>query len=636
MLTAIILTAFFMLGALALDLSQRTVTAEQADHTAKFAALSALQAYSTATGTDVDAKIEIAVAQANISSGKNISLSVGGKNTADQVARDAEQGTALIPGKFYAEVPTIDGCNNPCHGADNVPCFVALNDVLTACERAGNETQPNAFRVVGKYFSDLRGIFSKIFDSSAYSVNVDVIAAFVPRRGMMMVDVSSSTFHATHWYDPPYKSWYSYYVSSGNTEPDAPYNTLWNNQSASRLSPPPGAPSNSDPDYSKYHYRSDYAVVTSNSTATTPVPFTGKTSPVIKTLSDSDYGSDPDYAKYHPNPTTIPVPGMSYTASQVQGEFRIDTFRDVDYPGPEPFNTIFKGLDSAVEAFKERAVTGDRLGLIFFDHHLTWPRVVKLTSDFDYLKKFTNITDSNFYDSDEKGLKFVLKHQIFPSRNSYSNVLMAATEALRQFDQTSSGSVSSVDFMVYFGDGLANCTSTANCNEDYPHYQQAIQQLHDFAVDTLFPRRIPFNVLLVGDHVGPHVLALSDGQGGCVQDTDARTSKTDLVRGQDLPLNATAAQWSDAYSHMSADQPFYQVNMDMYQIARATGGIWGPIRKYTTSASECQPGCTDSDPTTAQRITSSCKNAGTDVDSYIRDQIMSANPYMIVPGKSGQ
>lgn len=654
-LTAILLFAFFMIAALALDFSQMAVGNEQGLNNARFAALSALQAYSQAPDDKtVEEKIEIALAQANTAGSLNKNLTFGGKQTADTLTTAGTTGPKLIAGKYYAEAPTAL-CSNPCTNSQSPPCFVTLSEVNTSCEASGTIGEPNAFRVVGNFYSDLRTTFSKIIGWNAYAVPVDVIAAFTPRRGMFLVDISASAFQDTHWYDktsPDYPSFYSYYLQPDNGTAGATYyDSSWGALNASRASPPPGAPNSSSASYDTLHYRSDYAVVSSASFGSSPTPsptYTGRSSYYIRMLKDTDYtAAGEEFGTHHPDPSTSSS-SVNYRADQHQGTFHIDTYRDASYAGPEPFTTIFRGLDSAVDSFKQRAVTGDKLGIVFFDQNLVWPRVINLTDDFNYIKKFTDIS---VYNDDNYGLQKVLRHGIFPSAESMSNLLMATTEAVRQFDRLQASSVASVDFIVYFGDGFANCVinvgavgppGTNACGDDYSHYRQAIQELRQFALSTLYPRRISFNTILVGGSAGPHVLALSNGAGGCMSDTEARNAELEYVRGMNLPAvpanpydpsyNTNMGTWSAAYNSKSDSNPFYQVDADMYRIARATGGIWGPLRPYTTDQTLCNPGCTSTDPATAPRIRYSCSPTSTDVNRYIREEIMNANPYMIVPG----
>ncbi len=657
-LTAMILFGFFVVAALALDLSQMSANVEQGTQTAKFAALSALQGYSTASSDlSRDDRLSAALQQANLVSGQNLLMTMGGKATGDTVSMTKDPVTSgdaptLIAGKYYSEAPELY-CVNPCTGSETPPCFVPLSEVKTSCEPPGatlDSVQPNSFRMVGKYFSNLQTIFSRILGSSVYSVSVDVISAFAPRRGMFLVDISSSTFRQTHWYAktaPEYPSFYSYYGGLyGSSGSDPVYDTgpggwtTLNPRRSDYPAVPAGAPNVNDPKYTTLHYRSDYATVYTGTQPAAPSPYNGLTPSRIRALSDADFNSNPDYAEYHPNPVPQGTPypsGINYSADQQPGIYEVDTYRDAHYTGPEPFQSIFKGLDSAVDAFRERAVTGDRLGIVFFDHVLSWPRVINLSSDFDYIKRFTDLSVTN---DPDRGLQLILKHGIFPHRDSMSNVMAAANEALRQFNETQNTGASSVDFMVYFGDGLMNCVSDASifcygdpqcvsaaCSETYGHYSAAVEEFRDFALYTLLPRKISFSAILVGSHVGPHTLAVS-AKGRCITDTEARNLKLEFTRGQIADFE-TPAQWEAAYDNMSEAAPFYEATDDIYHLTRITGGVFGPVRPFSNNPALYNPTCTTVDP---PRVMYSNNQPGAEVTHYIKDQIMQANPYMIVPG----
>jgi hypothetical protein len=112
------------------------------------------------------------------------------------------------------------------------------------------------------------------------------------------------------------------------------------------------------------HYASDYSLV--------------------RTLSDAEYMLDPKFADHHPSPSDM---GGKYSVPHFS-RFRVDAYpADI---GPEPLTSVLTGLRQLITAMKEQAVAGDKIALIFYDDHLAWPRVVKLTSDWDYLLSLTD------------------------------------------------------------------------------------------------------------------------------------------------------------------------------------------------------------------------------------------------------
>ena len=76
---------------------------------------------------------------------------------------------------------------------------------------------------------------------------------------------------------------------------------------------------------------------------------------------------------------------------------------------------------------------------------------------------------------------------------------------------------------------------------------------------------------------------------------------------------------------MGASEPFYEANRQMYDIARLTAGIWGPLRPTGVAcnpANSCAPG--------NQRTTDpECRSYPEQVNAYMK-RIIGENPYQIV------
>ena len=655
LLIALLITSFFILAAFAVDTSVMAISRQQADNFARLTALNALQGYAAVQSKgaadgypNVSSKIEHALmiansANASGNAGANKNLALGGSSYAQTLYRDNDlsapaEAPRLVAGKYYAEKPVVnpqsDTCLNPCIGTQAVPCFVPLDQVAQSCESQpiGN-VHPNAFRVQGRLFTDMRTVFARVMQIGSYDLSVDEIASYVPRKGVFLVDISPSSAHETHVNNATKRDFYAYYLGADNATPTVP--TLNYDQSWAAMAPDRSTasspPSPGSPEYSTTHYRSDYMLVNNM-------------------LTDANYENG-TYPLYHPSPTSTytGAPGENLNAGTVTGNYRVDFFRDASYTGPDPMVTIFNGLNTAVQEFKERAVAGDQISLVFFDQKLTWPRIINLTSDFDYVQKFTDISDTT---SEDRGLKLLLKHGIFPSYHAYSDIQLALIEAMRQFNLSSASSSASVNFIVYMGDGLSNCvigncsavdaTGTTvtqcgctpnTCNNTYGQYKQAVYEMRKFALGTLAPLKIPIHVVLSGTHVGPHTLALSDGSGRCISDTEARQIPSDFTRGETYPDACTDATAANAFAHATSSNPFYEPNKDLYRIARITGGIWGPLKQYDPSCSSVPTTCSSTSPSTAPRVLTTCSQGNSVIKSYI-DDIMGTNPYMVVP-KSG-
>jgi len=644
-------------AALAIDFSQRAVSVQEAQSFAKFAALAALQGYSSKPSTDPETvKLDAALVAANNSGGKNAFMSATNGHSAEGFGGVSGLpapapgpldpptpspaivvGPKLTAGRYFFSNPT--DCPNACTSG-SVPCFVEMKDIAStsypATCKGVNADVPNAFRVSGKYYAKGKTILAQVFSSGDYSVDVDEIAMFAPRRGVMLVDISNSMFRETHSLGDPL-AFYAYGLKNSATGPAFASGDILNTEQSTSYG---GLPDTRPTGIANplEHYKNDYSMV---------IP-----------LSDGAF--NPEFEKHHPKPTdgsanpTMVGTTSNHSASNVGDNFLLDSYRSASYAGPEPFNTVLRGLDSAVTEFQKRAVTGDKLGIVFFDTVVSWPRVLKLTSDFDYIRQFTQNTPS--------AMSLRHLHQIFPRIASFSNLKLGIAEALTLFsaDNTVGMEVPSVDFMTYFGDGLANCadvnfldsTGTApapfqskGCYDEYFGYNAAYNLptngLKDFVQEKLVPRKIPFHAVMVGGHVGPHTLAWK-GPDGCLTDAQARSQSVpvpfvdgSMTLASGVPA-LTHSQKKTVFNNASDAHPFYQVNEDLYLLTRYTGGVWGPVRKDGGCAGvdppEPQPACDTvySDSAVRKRYDTTCKNENDVVVGYIK-QIMGSNPFMIVP-----
>jgi hypothetical protein len=294
--------------------------------------------------------------------------------------------------------------------------------------------------------------------------------------------------------------------------------------------------------------------------------------------------------------------------------------------------------------------------VIFYDNTLEWPRIVKLTGDFDYLLKTVSSAASDISTipqestasppipadlSTSTGLERLIRHSIFPKQNSYSNTYRALAEAFYQLSTGKAPGTDSSDFVVLIGDFLANCTTCPpgsavgckiECSNDYSHYSQAAAEIKSFAKTQAAPAHVPIHVLMTGKHVAPHTMDwakpnISPAQ--CYSDNELRTlgnAKKQWVMGGDAtgtPYASTTA-WNTAFNTMSEDNPFYQANSDAYLIAMYTQGIFGALR-------EVPPNCTAGACLDGQRRTTDpqCRSVQKQVNDFMAT-VIGSNPYKLV------
>lgn len=695
---AIIIVAIITLVAIAIDISSMGTSIAQGKGNARYAALSAIETYFATSGADHQTRMVEATTRLNEVAGLNSVLSAGEKVSNQTIGENSLM--ELIPGKFFYSAGS-DGVN-PCDSEQEPPCFV---------DYTGGDAV-NAFRLRGELYNDVKTFFAPILGNNKVKVNVDVVSAITPRQGCFVVDLSPSMTRETHIPDANHGAAYGFYLQNP-VNPGAAYS--WHDERFELMSVeyplrPGGVP------VPRVHYRDDYWFV--------PL------------LNNNDYISaapNSNYRKYHPNPDTDDIT-LSRLYEARPANYWVDFFRKSPYEGPQPLTAILKGLNIAVRRFEERSVAGDKMCIIFFDHNLSWPRVIRLTDNYQYIKELLEIRDESTPMSDIDKLS---QHGIFPSKDSFTNILMALSEAERQFKQEKldNPGLPVSQFIVLVTDGLSNCRAcdtmlypqfdrdgdgdvddrdrwnaevcagrnasgtlyggnrsticanspwnqslqcqlgdfhpsggckwmnlngnntidnsewdvfteaegqsyqcrtTSGCQNSYSAYELASAELKSYVEHTITPQRIPIHVMMVGDHVAPNNIDVADpaNPGKCYSDSIARSKGLAYVQGASPPyrnckklhyenfLNCENRAVTD-FRDMDESRPFIQANLDMYEIAQMSRGVWAPLRRRTDSCveNECQP-------QSVRREDPLCRNIDEQISDYI-DDIMGQNPYTI-------
>ena len=539
----------------------------------------------------------------------------------------------------------------------------------------------NSFEVTTSYPFHLAARFTnKILGIADRKITVSATASVTPRRTCVLVDISPSLVRETHLLfnqgtvgqsNFKHASEYAFYLRDDN---NAPYLTA-HDRKWHGYTPPANTPGhtyigiknmsrNADTvTDSQVHYGNDYIKK--------------------KTLSDEHYNDY--YRNYHPDP------GTSASYSSDGGWYRVDNFTDSIYQGPEPLRTVFIGLRSLIEQFKSRSVSGDKMCLVFYDNTLAWPRVVKLTDNFDYLLELADFDNINGMIEDEdhiddldlldmkNGREHAVRHKLFPGLSAYSDTFAAFQEAFSQLSQTSEDGILTSDFIIHIGDGLANCphlpdralnsgftgTEISNfapfcstafsqqlgcANNAYSHLC-AINMVKTLVRKEAVSRNIPVHVIQVGQDVAPHTVDIPDPKnekqcltreieirglgltasyvmGGSADGEPYYLSYS--YNGQTFYIMHRMAQMALDFNNMSSDSPYYQSSRDMYEIALMTKGIWGPIRPVRAN---CNPSlesqCIITSPPTRRVYDPYCRETSQQIKDYM-SEIMAQNPYVIV------
>lgn len=643
----------FIMVAIGIELTYGSAAQEQARHSAKLAALGALDAYLKTTGSETTRHVA-AEARANEVASANVIL--GGLTSPVRnlsISGSVSSGTPqLIPGIWHYLQPSGSApLPDPCNG--NYPCFEE--------ERIN---PANAFQIKGQLYESIPARFARTFGITTIADPVvDAVATMIPRHGCFVVDLSASMTRETHLLndpnplDPLRQATDSVYLNTS----DGYYNGMPNNRAGSGLT-------TGDPAYQTIHFKDDYQQ--------------------RSIYTDADYNNV--NSQHHPNPAT----DSAYsTNGRLNSSYLIDTYRDAIYLGPEPLRTVFHGIHNAIKKFEERAVAGDKACIIFYDTELLWPRIVQLTDDWEFLKRITDFDNE---------LDLIIQHGLFPLPGANTDTRKALLHAVNQFhtEQQRNPTLPVSNFVVLIGDGLTNSSSCfspselnskydftgdgvfdgmdhlafqdclvgantqscaslnsdydlnqdgkvdieddlflkdhvapwGNCTvsgafDDYDHFKIAAKQLVRFVTAVYEPLDIPIHVVQVGSHVAPHTVDIANPDSTCMTDHEAREQNITIVNGGNAngqPITDING-WRTAYASMSSTQPFYQAGSEFYKVAKATRGIWAPLRPAGNGP--CPNLC---DPNQIRKTTDPlCRTEQEQMDAFM-EQIIGENPLQVV------
>jgi len=652
-LVAILIFALVAMVALAIELSIISAGTEQARQLTRVAALTAIEEfYSDIADCDPDQDgdciengLEAAVTRVNDLFADARLFSEKDSSSAPRVSLAPQAGEAsLIPGMWLTRAPELlDGQDLVDCGdgqEENYPCFAPMELGTISL----NNT-PNAFRIEGTFFPSITlKMGAKIFNVAALQPFVAATATFMPRRGCFLIDVSPTITYDSHlpWHGGgPYS-----YPMGQQPPPNQPpkFNAhvpgaitlnedcLNPEESGEECGPLTSEafgnhyayffePDNTDATEATaieyfYLYPSmdiGWAALINDSIdpdnplsqrgANTFEPFKHYASDYqsLYLLSDEDYNVD--FALHHPDPDNDDRYSLPYRHLA-----HVDVY---PFSAPEPLRSLVDGVNEALGQFSDRRVAGDRACLIFFDRRVTWPRIVRMTDDFDYLIDFTNfdLQEEILSDGEEppdfssdgvgEGRLRTIRHGIMPFRGQFTDIQAALQEAMLQLDESREDGVPASEFVVVISDGLQNCYyntgnhglgSNVSCSNELGHYQLGIQQIYD-KLDPEDPsdpdsfRRVPVHFILDGAMVGPHTVDLPKGGNlpdnmpsvnttNCYTDAEYRAKQGFDINSIEFVTGGGTENWEN----MSAKAPFFEVNMDWYKVAVVTQGLWGPLR----------------------------------------------------------
>ena len=746
-LIAISLAMIIPIIAFVIDLLSIFSSRERVQHQLRFASLAAIEEYmgreclpQESARRCHDERVQLARSRVNLelatwdtgsygTSQLNVRSEIWGDPNSSNVELDF--GRFMTGGELYFESDSsvIDSGINSCA---KPPCFLPLDRYQPSsrfnfASAARLTTEPD--------FTFLTHFAAAAIGLKEVHLALTATSSVVPRRGCFVVDISPSSAYATHTPVPPP------YRTSGSAQVDywgVTYHSI--NLQTGELVNPQNVFDRSDygksnergdrlPSYYAYTLWEDNFHIDSISwaqqTRWVDRLFNTMTDPDLQApprpvaddnwtrggeiidntihfkddyrriagLNDADRYSnhfDIDYP-YHPTPDeesgkyavlkdydnagVLPLPDPTDRLY-----YRVD-----DAVTPQPLTDIMYALNQAFRTFKDRAVRGDKACLILYDKELKWPRVVRMTDDFDYLIRLSNfgppgtLTDDVLVDDDvdvlsilsaahsdgiiaeengepiddpnspwrEISARHIMHPDFLPQRDNATNMLLGIDEALAQIlaNQNDENGVYASYFIVHIGDGLANCPnpdSFDQCKNKYDEHHEALFGYRpedapppnpgglEARAEVAATSNIPIHFVQLGDHVAPHSVDIqkndNDANPVCYTDSELRAdgSRGSYVNG--CVFNEQACD-SDrlrvGYKAASSTIPYMQINLDLYGIAKRTQGMWAPIRPASDSCSiaECRPGIRLEDPY--------CRPQRQQMEQYFID-IIGDNPYTVV------
>lgn len=511
----------------------------------------------------------------------------------------------------------------PKNSSESDPVFSPLSgasSVLANAARVTIVTQP-------------RGIleaFGKMVLKQLANFEATAIATAVPLSGCFVVDLSGSSTYSSH---PPENSRYSFHYvfdSYGSekivpTEDDALFSRM----------PGSGAGPSRD-DYKLAHG--------------------------LLTFDTSTYGQQ--FSALHPAPLS---PGVASTLLP-STSMLVD-----DVNAGQPLFQIFAGLENTVRLIKQRQVPGDQVCFVFYDQDVYWPRVLKLTDDFDYaLSMVAHGPVATFPSPQPKWIQ----HRLFPLSDAPTNSSAGLNAALAQFVAARTNynkGVTPLEFVVHFGDGVSNVwvqngVTWGPHNQPtpplmmYEHYLRSLGAVRSLVYGDagFLASGISLHVALYGDHVGPHNIEhpSSNNAKQCLSDAELRQKYGDLnapryvvggdKKGVSYPdnflgrvkadsdlRNALAGRDLSNPQSTTPPPPFFQVNADWYELAVGTGGSFIPVRRVPKNCvprTPCDPPFRDGEIADRVLVDPACGGVATQLRKGLAD-ILDQLPFTLVKEK---
>ncbi len=493
----------------------------------------------------------------------------------------------VLPGKWWFKEP-IDGCSSfpasesvnscPCNGEKfNGPCF---------SHNKSTDDTINSLRVSVKASGDtsIMSFFSSIFGIRKNQISTYSTVAFMPRRALIAIDLSSSVTNETHYkrmsptdesINPKFAPipQYSYRLNGPKARTFNPGDkpellpklcksrggTKTCTCSSSGVSALALCPDNSclfgDP---RYNINSENEMLTPDL-----IRYNGfyKFGKWYREPLPKNRGSDDSITNHYRDGYRCYVfkseyeegigdPNEDYPAEAIgtpgnykhEGHYLVETNyvnsgSSSFYRGPEPLSSILSGSMTVLEAFSKRAVAGDLIGLVGFGRaanikkrNLALSPPIDSNTTFKLMKEIMYGPGIPPMEVREKRIS----NGFFPLYKSKTNIPLALIRSYKMFSKADLDDIAD-NFVILFTDGITNCQqkdgerdlavpSKYYCVPALPmSYILSLEWIQDIVNQLYIPNSIAIHTFLIGDYVRPHTLLEPSSSGeGCKNEAEFR------------------------------------------------------------------------------------------------------------------
>lgn len=475
---ALLIITFLLLITLAVDLGFWSAAANRAQTTTDRAALSSLELW-----VRIQANSSFSTLKTDIEDDINALL--------DRNSNFSEQSNSIIwfddpepdqpfiriePGRFFplGAQAELDSSLNRANFTTNFTCDSTTTPTFCRVNGTSRNDSPSlgvsSMRVTGQPYEPIINNFGRIFGFGAIPLNVSSIATNVPPELYFVIDVSGSTVGTNHLRVDTNAFRRSEFVfmpfehnETYRTDPalsGVSHDEIYDRLEIDRLGLTTDA---------RKHFQSDYY----------------ESDGVADTSLLTGYDHNPIHRDYEAG-ENLPDE-IGYDNTQYLGDVLVRdlTINETNYNGPEPMRLILGALENLVEQMGEVNVSGNRVGVLFFDGPRTIPdgnRFIPTTdplhqrAPFGWSRIFRSMTFGEAMDVlvtnpasialNDISNNMTLEHAdrlvrsgIFPSYNRFTDATWGLVQAYFELIRARAAGARTNQRIIFISnDGIPNCS----------------------------------------------------------------------------------------------------------------------------------------------------------------------------------